>query len=136
MVDLVTIPEGQQKSRPRQQAQQAVEMSEYQKNLLEEIKKNPELVQLFKVIFDEYPKMVRAEMTQRNPHASRRQKQQGQRTTMMRLKMEAYIEATICKFAGIEVKQEETVTEETATQEEIKTDSQQSAIKERERKYG
>lgn len=93
MVDLINVKQTA--------AKQDVKFTSYQKKLLEEINKNPELVKLFKVIFKDYAQILRKEMSQRNPNASRRQQQAGIKTTETRLKIESYIEACICKLSGI-----------------------------------
>jgi hypothetical protein len=113
-----------------------INMSDYQKQLLEEIKKRPEIMKLFKSIFQDYPLLVTREYRMSSPTASRRQKLKSREVSMERLKMEAFIEESICRLAGINVNEiaaeniekpeltseevEEVIDAEVALQEEVK----------------
>jgi len=80
-----------------------INLSDYQKRLLEEINKRPEIMKLFKVIFQEYPTRINLEYRLTSPHATRRQKMQGQKVALERLRIEAFIEEQVCKLAGINI---------------------------------
>jgi hypothetical protein len=60
-------------------------------------------MKLFSVIFQQYPAVVVAEFRQTSPHSTNRQKLEGQKTTGVRLQIEAFIEEQISKLAGIDV---------------------------------
>lgn len=77
-------------------------LSVYQTLLLNEFKKKPELMQLLKVIFDDYPKIVVAEITCLKG-ATRRRQEKGIEIGTLRMKMEAFIEEKIARIAGIDV---------------------------------
>jgi len=86
------------------QGNPTINFSEYQQRLLEEIKKNPQVMKLFKIIFNDYPILVNKEYRLSSPHATHRQKDQGRKVTMERLKLEAFIEEQICIISGIDIK--------------------------------
>jgi hypothetical protein len=120
-------------------------LSDYQKQLLDEIKKRPEIMKLFKTIFQDYPLLVTREYRMSSPAASRRQKLKTREVSMERLKMEAFIEEVICKLAGIKVNQiaaenldkpelsseevEEVIDAEVALQEEVKAKTTKKTTK-------
>jgi len=80
-----------------------INMSEFQKQLLSEINKRPEIMKLFKVIFQEYPIMVTKEFRLSSVHATHRQKIQRHNVSMERNKLEAWVEQEICKLSGIDI---------------------------------
>lgn len=88
------------------------EMSEYQKQLLEEINKQPKLIKLFTAIFNDYPKLIRKEFVQTEASQSRRQKEDGLKTRRVRLSIEAFIEEQICMLAGISIKEDSKLEQE------------------------
>jgi hypothetical protein len=78
------------------------ELTPYQRALFLEINNKPDLMHLFKVIFGDYPQVVLAEQ-KFTAAATKRRKQKGMELTLLRLKMEAYIEERLAKLAGIDV---------------------------------
>lgn len=88
---------------PQPQPVPEVNLNPYQRRLLEELKKTPDVMKLMGVIFHQYPTMVVKEMRQTNPNATARQRQAGRETQKTRLNMEAFIEEEIAKLAGIDV---------------------------------
>lgn len=83
-------------------AEDTPKLSLYQSLMLEEMKKKPELMQLLKAIFDDYPKLVVAEITCLKG-ATNRRRNKGVELGTLRLKLEAYIEEKIARLAGIDV---------------------------------
>jgi len=79
-----------------------INMSDYQKQLLKEIESRPEIMKLFKVIFQDYPVLVNKELRMTSAHSTNRQKIQGHKVAMQRLQVESWIEDQICKLAGID----------------------------------
>lgn len=83
----------------------AIDLSSYQKQLLEEIKKRPEIMSLLNMIFREYPALVIKEFRMTSPNASQRMKRNGRKVSMDRLNLEATVEELVCRIAGIDINQ-------------------------------
>jgi hypothetical protein len=77
-------------------------LTPYQRALFLEINNKPDLVHFFKVIFGDYPQIILAE-EKFNKAATRRKKEKGVQLTLLRLKMEAYIEEKLARLAGIDI---------------------------------
>jgi len=77
-------------------------LTTYQKLMMEELQKRPDLMQLYKAIFDDYPKVVMSEITHLKGVTKRRQKK-GMDIGILRMKLGAYIEERIARLAGIDV---------------------------------
>jgi hypothetical protein len=86
-------------------AQPTINLSEYQKQLLAEINNRPEVMNLFRMIFQQYPQLVTREFRLSSSSATKRQRQRKKMVVMQRLKMEADIEEQICRLAGIDLNQ-------------------------------
>lgn len=79
-----------------------VKLSVYQKMLLNEFQNKPEIMQLLKVIFNDYPQVILVEyMTSKG--ATKRRRDKSVECGKLRMKMEAYIEEKIARLAGIDV---------------------------------
>jgi len=104
-------------------------LSKYQNLMLNAFKAKPELMQLLKVIFDDYPKIIVAEIMCLKGVTHRRQKK-GIELGTIRMKMEAFIEEKIARLAGIDVDgfallQKEEDEKSTQTKPEVKIDQEQ-----------
>ena len=91
---------------------QSPRISPYQKALLAELKKRPEVMNLLTAIFRHLPALVVKEFRQTNDTSSDRQKRLGFETMRERLKCEAWIEEEIAKLAGIPIAQLKNATPE------------------------
>jgi len=80
-------------------------LNPYQKRLLAEFQKRPDVMKLLTVIFSQYPATVIKEFRQSNPTSTKRQQKASLDTSRIRLSMEAFIEEEIAKLAGINVDQ-------------------------------
>lgn len=99
----------------------SINLSEYQKQLLDEIKRRPDVMNLFRQIFQQYPQVVAREYRLTSPHATKRQNLNGRKATLERLQLEADIEEQICKLSGIDINQIKADNTESVekTQEEV-----------------
>lgn len=88
----------------KNQVDPAVEpkLSVYQKMLLNEFQNKPELMQLLKVIFNDYPQVILVEYMNSKAATKRRQRKSLE-CSALRMKMEAYIEEKIARLGGIDV---------------------------------
>lgn len=80
-----------------------IDLSEYQRKLLEEIQKNPALTNILQMIFRKYPELIIKEYRLTSPNATKRQKLNGRKVSMERLRLEADLEQQLCRLAGIDV---------------------------------
>lgn len=78
------------------------QLSVYQKMLLNEFQNKPEIMQLLKVIFNDYPQVILVEHISAKSQLKRKQRK-SQECAALRMKMEAYIEERIARLAGIDV---------------------------------
>jgi hypothetical protein len=77
-------------------------LSVYQKMLLNEFQNKPELMQLLKVIFSDYPQVILVEyMTAKG--ATKRRRAKSIECAQLRMKMEAYIEEKLARLGGIDI---------------------------------
>ena len=77
-------------------------LSVYQKMLLNEFQNKPEIMQLLKCIFNDYPQVILVEhMTAKG--ATKRRRAKSIECAHLRMKMEAFIEEKIARLAGIDV---------------------------------
>lgn len=77
-------------------------LSEYQKTLLEEFRKRPEVMRVLTAIFKDYPEAILNEIKLNNPNVSKKKKKLGQDASIRRLKIESWIEMQIAKIIGID----------------------------------
>lgn len=77
-------------------------LSIYQKMLLNEFQKRPGLMQLLKVLFNDYPQVILVEYIT-SKGATRRRRAKSLECSQLRMKMEAYIEERLARLAGIDV---------------------------------
>ena len=100
-----------------------VNISEYQKKLLEALQEHPPVVALLNKIFMEYPVLIIKEYSQSRPTTTQRQRRASIETTKQRLQLEANIEEEVALLSGINLqKLAESCTEESEppmTSEEV-----------------
>ncbi len=77
-------------------------LSVYQRMLLNEFQNKPELMQLLKVIFSDYPQVILVEYINSKAATKRRQRKSLE-CSALRMKMEAYIEEKLARLGGIDV---------------------------------
>jgi hypothetical protein len=83
-------------------AQEQPTLSLYQKLLLAELNDRPEILQLLKVIFDDYPKVFISEISCMKGVTNKMQNK-GVELGTIRMKMESFIEEKIARLAGIDI---------------------------------
>ena len=120
---------GEQMPNQSANAKPRVDLSTYQKKLLEVIQQDDRLVKIFQMIFKHYPNMIVTEYRQTHPQATPRQKSKSRETTMNRLKLEAQIEDMIVRLAGIDI---ENLLKENSTDEQTEEDISEAIEKEHE----
>lgn len=108
------------------------ELTPYQRALFLEINNRPDLFHLFKVIFQDYPQVILTE-EKFSRGATKRKRSKGVELTLLRLKMEAYIEEKLAKIVGIDV---DSLKKQFAEIEEKKKESETVSDSQEERENG
>lgn len=95
-------------------------LSVYQKLLLAEIQKKPELMNLMKAIFNDYPQIILSEHIT-GQGVTNKNKRKSIELARLRMKMESYIEEKISRLAGIDVDKFAALQKESENIEKAKT---------------
>lgn len=82
--------------------EEEAKLSTYQRMLLVELQSKPEIMQLLKVIFNDYPQVIQVEYIT-SKSATKKRLKKSLECSALRMKMEAYIEDKIARLAGIDV---------------------------------
>lgn len=101
-------------------------LSVYQKMLLNEFQNKPELMQLLKVIFNDYPQVILVEHISSKSQLKRKQAKSLE-CSALRMKMEAYIEEKIARLAGIDVDKLAAIQKEVDEKEKAAAEASQVA---------
>jgi hypothetical protein len=102
-------------------------LNAYQKKILDEFQKRPEVIKLLK----DYPAAVIEETRRLNYVKSRKQKEKANEAVVMRLQIESWIEREIAKLIGVDVENLESQIEPEVTEtiEQSAEDTQQAVEK-------
>jgi hypothetical protein len=131
--------DGIQMLNPKQKklAKQAVEdnaippLNSYQKKILDEFQKRPEVIKLLTAIFKDYPQAIIEETRRLNYTKSRKQKERANEAVVLRLQIESWIEREVAKLIGVDVSEAEAQVEEEVVEtiEKSAEDTQQAVEK-------